>query len=84
MNCWGSTIYSPLNVKGIIEKKENNIIFKPAEYACFIKTILINRDEIKKVKKIFKHKFIIELNSGVKYRFIAHNRIQLLKDLYLK
>ena len=77
INFYGASIYAPLNVKGIIEQNNNSLFFKPSEYTCLIKTIEINKKEIKRINKKM-HKVIVEMNSGIKYRFIAKNQDELI------
>jgi len=83
IDCLGSTIYSPLIVKGVIKKYDETFIFTPVELNCFLKTIEISKREIKRINKKGKNKFIIKLNSGQKYIFRSSNRMQLLHDLGL-
>lgn len=84
INSFGSIFYTPLLIEGCIEKNENTIIFKPKEYIEYIKTIEINRNEIKAIRKKSTHKVIIELNNGNRFTFKASNRLRLIADLTAK
>ena len=84
INCLGTTVYSPLNVKGVIDVEKPLLTFTPTELSCYIKKIQINKNEIKKVRERGRRRFIIKLYSGERYVFASHTREQLLYILGLK
>jgi len=81
IDCFGSTFYSPLLIKGCLRKDDSLLSFIPTQYNTYIKPIDIKIKDINWLQAKGNKKVIIGMKSGVEYKFLCENREQLLVDL---